>query len=92
MAVTVKLAAVKEQLTAPLGVYVHPVPVILDEPADTPVAVEPDTVAMAGLEEEKDPPVKPAGAERLEVWPTLTEFGDKETDPAGQMPGLAVTT
>lgn len=64
--VTVKVVPPKAQEVAPL-VYDQPLPAIREVPAEIPVKVLPATLATEWLLLEKLPPLKPAGAEAVEV-------------------------
>lgn len=89
-ALTVIVAPFKTQFVAPVEVYVQPEPLMVAVPALFPVIVEPETEAIAELLDWKLPPVKPLGAEAVEVWPTLIEEDERDTVPEGQEPGVTV--
>ena len=59
-------------------------------PALFPVTVEPETEAIEELLDWKLPPVKPLGAEAVEVWPTMIVEGERLTVPLGQEPAVTV--
>ncbi len=57
---------------------------MLEVPAETPLMVAPLTVATEVLDEAKLPPLKPLGAEAVEVWPVFIVDADNDTEPEGQ--------
>ena len=59
-------------------------------PALLPVTVEPETEATLELLDWKIPPVKPLGAEAVEVWPTVIVVAERLTVPLGQEPAVTV--
>jgi len=89
---TVNVVILKGQLVAPL-LYVQPVPVMLEVPIITPVSVVPEREAILETELLKLPPVKPAGAEAVEVSLMPIVLLDRITalPVAGQTGGVTTT-
>ena len=63
---------------------------MLELPTLTPFTVEPETVAILRLLEEKLPPLKLAGEEAIVELPWVMEELTKLTEPAGQVPEVTL--
>ncbi len=85
----VTVVAISEQLVAPFGA-VQEVPEILEVPALLTFTVEPETEATEVLEDTKEPPLQPEGAEAVVDAPVLTVDCARETWLVGQTSGWAV--
>jgi hypothetical protein len=71
--VTVIFVPVRAQPVAPFDAVQLLLPLIVAVPLLFPKTVEPLTLAIAGAFEENVPPLQPAGADAVRLFPTVTD-------------------